>query len=51
MDMVEVLKKKQRNKMSKEQTQTEFEAITFMHARPQEQQDDYMDIYAKEPRI
>jgi len=36
--------------MNKKQTQTEFEAIMFMHERPQEQQDDYMDIYAEEPK-
>ena len=36
--------------MNKQDTQTEFEAICFMHARPQEQQEDYMDTYAEEPK-
>jgi len=36
--------------MNKQQTQTEFEAIMFMHERPQEQQEDYIDRYAEEPR-
>ena len=35
--------------MNKEQTQIEFESITFMHQRPQ-QQEDYMDTYAEEPK-
>jgi len=36
--------------MNKEQTQTQFEAIMFMHERPQEQQEDYIDTYAEPPR-
>jgi hypothetical protein len=43
-------KKQTRNNMNKQETQTEFEARCFMHARPQEQQEDYMDIYAEPPR-
>jgi len=46
--------------MNKQDTQTEFEAITFMHARPQEKriryewedsyQEDYMDKYTEVPK-
>jgi len=36
--------------MNKQETQTEFEVICFMHERPHDQQEDYMDIYAEPPR-
>jgi len=36
--------------MNKKETQTQFEATCFMHARPQEQQEDYMDTYADYPK-
>jgi len=36
--------------MNKEQTQTEFEARCFMHAKPQEPMVDYIDVYAEEPK-
>jgi len=36
--------------MNKQDTQTEFESVTFMHEKPQEQQEDYIDRYAEEPK-
>jgi len=40
--------------MNKQETQTQFEAVCFMHgyviARKQDQLTDYMDIYAEEPK-
>jgi len=35
--------------MNKQDTQTEFEALCFMHEAPQEQREDYIDTYAKPP--
>jgi len=32
--------------MNKQDTQTEFESVTFMHEQPE----DYMDIYTEEPK-
>jgi len=35
--------------MNKQETQTEFEALCFMHEAPQEKREDYIDTYAKPP--
>jgi len=39
------------DEMNKQDTQTKFEAICFMHEMPQETQEDYMDTYAEEPKL
>jgi len=36
--------------MNKQETQTEFEALCFMHVKPQELTEDYIDRYVEEPK-